>query len=45
MEETQREPQVATSSATEQSDEARPQGTTVLPTARLLANPRRIRRD
>jgi hypothetical protein len=45
MEDTTREIRVADDSAAEQSDEARAQETSVVLTARLLANPRRVRRD
>ncbi|MGY1808585.1 hypothetical protein ACI8AF_14550 [Blastococcus sp. SYSU D00669] len=45
MDDTQREIRVADGAAAEQSDGSRPQETAVLPTARLLANPRRIRRN
>jgi hypothetical protein len=45
MEDTQREPRVADNSAAEQVDEARAQEAAVVLTARLLANPRRIRRN
>jgi hypothetical protein len=45
MEDTQRNPRVADDSATEQADESRAQETSVALTARLLANPRRIRRN
>ncbi|WP_448626523.1 hypothetical protein [Geodermatophilus sp. URMC 64] len=44
MEDMQREPRVAEGSAPEQNDESRTPETSVA-TARLLANPRRIRRD
>ncbi|MGY1601278.1 hypothetical protein [Geodermatophilus sp. SYSU D00815] len=45
MQETQREPRAAAGAVAEQTDESRPQETSALPTARLLANPRRIRRN
>jgi len=44
MEDTQREPRGADSSAPAQADETRGQEASAVPTARLLANPRRIRR-
>jgi hypothetical protein len=43
MDDLQREPRVAEDSATEQ--ESRSEATSVAPVARLLANPRRVRRD
>jgi hypothetical protein len=45
MEDNTREIRVTDDSAAEQSDEARTQETSVVLTARLLANPRRVRRD
>jgi hypothetical protein len=36
---------VTDDSATEQTDESRAQETSAVPTARLLANPRRVRRN
>jgi hypothetical protein len=45
VEDTQREPRVADDSVTEQTDESLAQDTSVVPTARLLANPRRVRRN
>jgi hypothetical protein len=45
MEDTQREPRVADDAGTEQADEARAQEAAAVLTARLLANPRRIRRN
>jgi hypothetical protein len=45
MEETKSEFRVADDSAAEQTDEVRSQETSVVLTARLLANPRRVRRN
>ena len=45
MEDTQQEPRVGNDAVTEQADEGRAQESAVVVTARLLANPRRIRRD
>jgi len=45
MDDMQREPRVADDSAPEQTDESRTQETSVVLTARLLATPRRIRRN
>ncbi|HEX2073521.1 MAG TPA: hypothetical protein VHF92_07025 [Geodermatophilus sp.] len=45
MEDTQRDPRVVDEASTErQADESRDQQTSALPVARLLANPRRVRR-
>ncbi len=44
MADTQREPSVAEDSSTGQTDESRSRTASALPVARLLANPRRIRR-
>jgi hypothetical protein len=45
MEETQREPRVAATSDADQSEEARSQEAPAAIVARLLANPRRVRRN
>lgn len=45
MEENNREIRVATDDAAEQTDESRAQEASVVATARLLANPRRVRRN
>jgi hypothetical protein len=45
MEDTKREIRVADDSAAEQTDESRSQEASVVLTARLLANPRRVRRN
>jgi hypothetical protein len=45
MEDMQREPRVADDSTPEQTDESRAQEAAAVLTARLLANPRRIRRN
>jgi hypothetical protein len=45
MTDTQREYRAADDSTAPQADDAREQESAVLPVARLLANPRRIRRD
>jgi hypothetical protein len=45
MEDTQREPRVADSSEADRVDETRTQEAAVVLAARLLANPRRIRRN
>jgi hypothetical protein len=45
MEQNNREIRVADDSAAEQTDEGRAQETAVVLTARLLANPRRVRRN
>jgi hypothetical protein len=45
MEDNNREIRVATDDAAEQTDESRSQETSVVLTARLLANPRRVRRN
>ncbi len=44
MADTQREPHVGDDSSTDQHGEARADGASALPVARLLANPRRVRR-
>jgi hypothetical protein len=45
MEDTQHQPRVADRSGEEQTDETRGQETPAAIVARLLANPRRVRRD
>jgi hypothetical protein len=45
MEDTQHDVRVADDAATPQTDESRSAETSVVPTARLLANPRRVRRN
>jgi hypothetical protein len=45
MTDTQREYRVADDSSAQPADDAREQESAVLPVARLLANPRRVRRD
>jgi hypothetical protein len=45
MEDTQREPRVAGTSETDQSEESRSQEAPAAIVARLLANPRRVRRN
>jgi hypothetical protein len=45
MDENNREIRVADDSTAEQTDESRAQETSVVLTARLLANPRRVRRN
>lgn len=45
MEETQREPRVADQPETEQTEETRSQEAPAAIVARLLANPRRVRRN
>ena len=45
MEDTQREPRVADTSEHEQSEEARGQEAPAAIVARVLANPRRVRRN
>jgi hypothetical protein len=44
MDETQREPRVTEENATTQPDESREPLTPAAPVARMLANPRRVRR-
>jgi hypothetical protein len=45
MEDTQRDARVTTDSSTPEAEESRSQETGAASVARLLANPRRIRRD
>jgi hypothetical protein len=45
MNDTQREPRVTQENATSQADESHESVRSAAPAARLLANPRRVRRD